>query len=108
MNECKDCIQVKNLEDRIKSVWNAINETKGFIKDFEKRITDLEIAKSESRKDIERIFDAIETIEKNIVKIADAMEAMKSKDIKTYDNLKYEVIKYIVLAGLAFAMAKLF
>jgi uncharacterized coiled-coil protein SlyX len=99
---------VKNLEDRIKSVWNAINETKGFIKDFEKRITDLEIAKSESRKDIERIFDAIETIEKNIVKIADAMEAMKSKDIKTYDNLKYEVIKYIVLAGLAFAMAKLF
>ncbi|WP_143145339.1 hypothetical protein [Tepidibacter formicigenes] len=99
---------MKNLEDRIKSVWNAINETKGFIKDFEKRITDLEIAKSESRKDIERIFDAIETIEKNIVKIADAMEAMKSKDIKTYDNLKYEVIKYIVLAGLAFAMAKLF
>ena len=108
MNECKDCVQVKNLEDRIKSVWNAINETKDTIKDFEKRITDLEIARSENRKDIERIFDAIEVIEKNIVKIAEAMEAIKSKDAKTFDNLRYEVVKYILLAGVAFAAAKLF
>lgn len=108
MNECKDCVQVKNLEDRIKSVWNAINETKDTIKDFEKRITDLEIARSENRKDIERIFDAIEVIEKNIVKIAEAMEAIKSKDAKTFDNLRYEVVKYIILAGVAFAVAKLF
>lgn len=108
MNECKDCIQVRNIEDRIKSVWNAVNETKDTLKDFEKRITDLEIARSENRKDIERIFDAIEVIEKNIVKIAEAMEAMKSKDAKTFDNLKYEVVKYILLAGVAFAAAKLF
>ena len=108
MNECKDCVQAKNLEDRIKSVWNAINETKDTIKDFEKRITDLEIARSENRKDIERIFDAIEVIEKNIVKIAEAMEAIKSKDAKTFDNLRYEVVKYILLAGVAFAAAKLF
>ena len=108
MNECKDCIQVKNIEDRIKSVWNAVNETKDTLKDFEKRITDLEIARSENRKDIERIFDAIEVIEKNIVKIADAMEYMKSKDGKTFENLKYEVIKYILLAGVAVAATKLF
>lgn len=108
MNECKDCVQAKNLEDRIKSVWNAINETKDTIKDFEKRITDLEIARSENRKDIERIFDAIEVIEKNIVKIAEAMEVIKSKDAKTFDNLRYEVVKYILLAGVAFAAAKLF
>lgn len=108
MNECKDCVQVRNLEDRIKSVWNAVNETKDTIKDFEKRITDLEIARSENRKDIERIFDAIEVIEKNIVKIAEAMEVIKSKDAKTFDNLRYEVVKYIILAGVAFAAAKLF
>lgn len=99
---------MRNIEDRIKSVWNAVNETKDTLKDFEKRITDLEIARSENRKDIERIFDAIEVIEKNIVKIAEAMEAMKSKDAKTFDNLKYEVVKYILLAGVAFAAAKLF
>lgn len=99
---------MRNIEDRIKSVWNAVNETKETLKDFEKRVTDLEIARSESRKDIERIFDAIEIIEKNIVKIAEAMEAMKSKDAKTFDNLKYEVVKYILLAGVAFAAAKLF
>lgn len=108
MNECKDCVQVRNLEDKIKSVWNAVNELKNYTKDFEKRVTDLEIARSENRKDIERIFDAIEIIEKNIVKIAEAMEAMKSKDAKTFDNLKYEVVKYILLAGVAFAAAKLF
>lgn len=108
MSECKDCIQAKNLEDRIKSVWNAVNETKDTLKDFEKRIMDLEIARSESRKDIERIFDAIEVIEKNIVKIAEAMEAMKSKDAKTFDNLKYEVVKYVLLAAVAVAVTKLF
>ena len=90
--------EVITIEDRIKSVWNAVNETKYTLKDFEKRITDLEIARSENRKDIERIFDAIEVIEKNIVKIAEAMEAMKSKDAKTFDNLKYEVVKYILLS----------
>lgn len=107
MSECKDCVQVKNLEDRIKSVWNAINEIKEIAKDFEKRITELEIARSENRKDIERIFDAIEVIEKNIVKIADAMEAIKSKDAKTYSNLKYKVMEYIVLACVAFVVTQL-
>ncbi|HBJ2609734.1 hypothetical protein CGQ39_20130 (plasmid) [Clostridium botulinum] len=106
MNECKDCIQINNLEDKIKSIWHQIEESKEQRKEFEKRITDLEISKGETKEKFDRIFTAIEAIEKNIEKIADSIEKIQSKGSKTYENLKYEVIKYIVIAGLAAAVAK--
>lgn len=104
--ECKDCMQVKALEDKIKSLWHQIEESKEQRKEFEKRITDLEINKGETKEKFDRIFNAIEAIEKNIEKIANSIEVMQTKSSKTYENLKYEVIKYIVIAGVAAAVAK--
>lgn len=108
MNECKDCIQIANLEDKIKALWHQVEESKEQRKDFEKRITELEISRGETKEKFDRIFNAIEAIEKNIEKIANSIEQIQSKSAKTYENLKYEVIKYIVIAGIAFAMAKIF
>jgi len=105
MNECKDCIQIKNVEDKIKALWHQVEESKEQRKDFEKRITELEIHKAETKEKFDRIFNAIEGIEKNIEKIATSIEQIQSKGSKTYENLKYEAIKYIVIAGLAFAIA---
>ena len=106
MNECKDCINIKNLEDKIKSLWHQVDESKEQRKDFEKRITELEIHKAETKEKFDRIFNAIECIEKNIEKIANSIQEIQSKNSNTYENLKYEVIKYIVIAVIAFAIAK--
>lgn len=106
----KDSVEYKSLEDRIIVIWDYITELKGSIKGFEDRIRALEVAKGEHGKDIERMFDAINTIEKNIAKIADALELLTNKSGHTYDKLKYEVLKCIVIAILvviASALSKL-
>lgn len=116
--DCKDCIQVKNLEDKIRALWHVVGELKVGIKDiekklndqiekFEKRITDLEISSSVTDEKLDRIFTAMSSMEKNIEKIANSIEKMQNKDAKTYANLKYEIIKYVVIAGVAAVVAKL-
>ncbi len=108
MNEaCKDCIQVKNLEDKIRALWHTVNEIKSQNIVFEKRITDLERASDVTEEKFDRIFTAIGSIEKNIEKIANCIENIQNKDAKTYSNLKYEIIKYIVLAATAVVVAKI-
>lgn len=106
MNECKDCIQIKNLEDKIKALWHQVEESKEQRRDFEKRLTELEIHKAETKEKFDRIFNAIECIEKNIEKIANSIECLQGKPAKTYEKLTYEVVKYIVIAGIAFVIAK--
>ncbi len=105
--ECKDCIQVKNLEDKIRALWHAVNEIKEQNRDFEKRATDLERSSDVTEEKFDRIFTAIAAIEKNIEKIANSMEQIQMKSAKTYENLKYEVIKYVVVAAIAGVVAKL-
>ena len=79
MNECRDCIQVKNLEDKIetlcknledknKSIWHQLNESKTERKDLEKRIKELEIISNVTEERLDGIFKSIEAIEKNIEK----------------------------------------
>lgn len=104
--ECKDCIQIKNMEDKIKSLWHAVNEQKELSKEVEKRLTDLERSSDVTEEKFDRIFNAIEAIEKNIEKIANCIENIQTNGSKTYENLKYEIIKYIVIAGVAAAVAK--
>lgn len=106
MNECKDCIQVKNLEDKIKALWHQIEESKDQRKDFEKRINELEIYKGETKEKFDRIFDSLNAIEKNIEKIANSLELIQTKPAKTYENLKFEAIKSIVIAAIGFVVAK--
>lgn len=108
MNEyCKDCVQVKNLEDKIKALWHQVEESKEERRDHEKRIGELERKSDVTEEKFDRIFNAIKDIEKNIEKIATSIDAIQMKGSKTYDNLKYETIKYIVIAVLGFAVAKL-
>jgi septal ring factor EnvC (AmiA/AmiB activator) len=106
MNDCKDCIQIKNLEDKIKALWHEVTESKEQRKEFEKRINELEIHKGETKEKFDRIFSSIEAIEKNIEKIANSLEQLQIKPARTYEKLTYEVIKYVVIAGIAFVMAK--
>lgn len=107
MNDCKDCIQIRNLEDKIKALWHQIEESKEQRKDFEKRIIELEIHRGETKEKFDRIFDAINAIEKNIAKIADTLESIQTKPAKRYESLIQEVIKFIVLAGVGFAVANI-
>lgn len=107
MNEqCKDCIQVKNLEEKIKGLWHQIEESKEQRKDFEKRIVELEKNSDVTKEKFDRLFNAIECIEKNIEKIAESIQAIQTKGAKTYDNLKYEAVKYIIMAAIGFLIAK--
>jgi len=98
----------KALEDKIKALWHQVEESKEQRKDHEKRIVALEVAKSEDRKDLDRIFDSIEEIKNNLNKIATAIENYQQQGSRTFSNLKYEIIKYIVIAALAAAVAKIF
>ncbi len=106
MNDCKDCIHVKNLEDKIKALWHQVEESKEQRKEFEKRITELEIYKGETKEKFDRIFESLNAIEKNIEKIADSLEQIQTKPAKTYENLKFEVIKSVVAAAIGFVAAK--
>lgn len=106
-DQCKDCVHVVNIQDKIKSIWHAINEQKELSRDFEKRVTDLERYSDVTEEKFDRIFASIEGIEKNIEKIANCIEQIQTKSARTYENLKYEVIKYLVIAALAAVVAKL-
>jgi septal ring factor EnvC (AmiA/AmiB activator) len=93
--ECKDCIQAKNLDDKIKALWHQITESKEQRKDFEKRITDLERKSDVTEEKFDRIFTAIEAIEKNIEKIANSLECIQSKPGQNWN----ELIKTIIVVG---------
>lgn len=106
-DDCKDCLQVKNLDDKIKAIWDTLNEIKDQNKDVEKRTASLERLSDVTEEKLDRIFTAIGSMERNLEKIANAMESIQNKSSRTYDNLKYEIIKYIVLAITAVAVAKM-
>lgn len=105
---CRDCIQVKQLEDKIKALWHQVDESKEERKDHEKRLIELERKSDVTEEKFDRIFDAIECIEKNTEKIASAIEEIQTKNAKRYDSLTYEIIKYVVIFVVAFAVAKIF
>lgn len=107
MNDCKDCIQIKNLEDKIKALWHQVEESKEQRKDMEKRIIELERRSDVTEEKFDRIFDAIEAIEKNVEKIANSLECLQNKPTKMYENLTGEVIKYVVLAAIGFIAAEI-
>lgn len=107
MNDCKDCIQIKNLEDKIKALWHQVDESKEQRREFEKRIVELERRSDVTEEKFDRIFEAIEAIEKNVEKIANSLECLQSKPGKTYENLMFEITKYIVIGAIAFIAAKL-
>jgi septal ring factor EnvC (AmiA/AmiB activator) len=93
MNEnCKDCIQVENLKDSIKSVWYTTNEIKDQNKDFEKRINELEINKGETAKQLESISGFLERIEKAISTLTSEITNIKNKPLAEYEKLKWVVI----------------
>ena len=104
--ECKNCIQVKSLEDKIKSLWHEAEESREQRKDIEKRVVELERKSDVTEEKFDRIFTAIEAIEKNVEKIADGIDQIRMKDSETYSSLKLEAIKYVVIAVIAFAVAK--
>lgn len=105
--DCRDCIQIKNIENRIKDIWCQVEESKEYRRELEKRVTDLEINRAETKEKLDRIFNAIDSIEKNIEKIASSIESIKTGGSRTYENLKYEIIKYIIIAALGLAFVKI-
>jgi predicted nuclease with TOPRIM domain len=104
---CKECIQIANMEDKLRSVWHVLNELKDKDKDIDKRVSNLEQHNSANIEKFDRIFNSIESIEKTLDKIAASIELMQNKSAKTFDNLKYESIKYVIIAGIAAVVAKL-
>lgn len=106
MNECKECIQIKNLEDKIIALWHQVEESKEQRRDMEKRIIELERRSDVTEEKFDRIFDAIEAIEKNVEKIANSLECLQNRPGRTYENLIFEVTKYVVLAAIGFMAAK--
>jgi seryl-tRNA synthetase len=93
MNEnCKDCLQIISLEDKIKSLWHATNEVKDQNKDFEKRINELEIADSENKKDFSRVFDDIKDIKNSLKDIAASIKNMQSQPVQNYEKIKWILI----------------
>jgi septal ring factor EnvC (AmiA/AmiB activator) len=89
---CKDCIQVEYIEDKIKSLWHATNEIKNQNKDFEKRINELEIANSENKKDFKRAFDDIEEIKNSLKDIAASIKNIQSQPFQNYEKIKWILI----------------
>lgn len=106
MNDCKDCIQIKNLEDKIKALWHQIEESKADRKELNERVVELERNSDVTKEKFDRIFDAINAIEKNIEKIANSLEQIQSKPAQKYETITFEVIKYVVLAAVGFVVAK--
>jgi septal ring factor EnvC (AmiA/AmiB activator) len=106
-DDCKDCLQVKNLDDKIKAIWDTINEIKNINKELGNRTASLERLSDVTEEKLDRIFTAIGSMEKNIEKIATAIEKIQNKSSRTYDSLKYEIVKYIVLAVTAIVVAKM-
>jgi septal ring factor EnvC (AmiA/AmiB activator) len=93
MNEnCKDCVQVRNLEDKIKSVWNAINESKDQLKDHESRIKELEVNKGETTIMLQNIKETTERIEQSIKSMETEISSLKSQPNKNYEKFKWIII----------------
>ena len=108
MNDnCKDCSAVKNLEDKLTNIHYLYGELKEQNKEHEKRLAELEINKAENKQKFDMISSSIAGIEKNIEKIANSIEKMQNKGGNTYDKLKYEVLKYIIIAVTAWAVTRI-
>ncbi|MBN7576028.1 hypothetical protein C1H57_12420 [Clostridium sp. 2-1] len=103
MNDCKDCIRVKNLEDKIKALWHQVEESKAERKELSERVGELERKSDVTEEKFDRLFNAIEAIEKNIEKIANKLEALESKPGQNWN----ELIKTIIVVGVTAAVTYL-
>ena len=101
-------IMIKNVEDKITSLWYEVKESKVQRKDHEKRIATIEGDYKQSEERFNRIFDAIEKIETNIDKIASAIENIKIVPAKKWDNLMSAVMVALVGGIVGFILSKIF
>lgn len=104
--DCSNCLQVKNLDDKMKGLWKEVEASKAERKELSERVKVLEEYKVETKGKFERIFEALEAIEKNVEKIATNLERINNKGSRTFEGLKYEIIRYVVLAVLAAIVLK--
>lgn len=71
-DNCIDCLQVKNLEDKIKAIWKQIEKSEGQLKEQEKRISDLESDTNELKTQFKNIEKTLEKIDKKLDKLTEA------------------------------------
>ena len=106
MNECKDCIHVKNLEDKIKALWHQVEESKTDRKELNERVGELERKSDVTEEKFDRLFNAIEAIEKNIEKIANKIEALESKPGQNWNELIKTIIVVVATAAITYLIKK--
>lgn len=106
MNECKECIRVKNLEDKIKALWHQVEESKADRKELNEKVSELERKSDVTEEKFDRLFDAIEAIEKNIEKIANKLESLESKPGENWNELIKTVIVVVATAAITYFINK--
>jgi len=106
MSECKDCIQCKNLEDKIKALWHQVQESKTDRKELNERVIELERRSDVTEEKFDRIFDAIEAIEKNVEKIANSLEKIQSKPAQNWNELIKTIIVVATTAAITYFINK--
>ena len=99
--ECKDCVYIKQLEERCKRL-EEVDKT------MDERVKRLELNEGRFEERMVTLFNMITEIKTSIDKLSIKIDTLEKKPGKTYENLVYEVVKYAVVAAVAFAVAKLF
>lgn len=104
-SNCKDCLQVKNLMEKVDDLKKVV-DSKG--DNFEIRLTELEKNTGIERERTKMLFKMLEEIKDNIKIIADKIDKIENKDGENYSKLKMAVITSIATGIVGIAIGKLF
>lgn len=88
MNQCQDCLQVKNLDDRLTKLENN-NESRS--DGFEKRITALERKTDIEHERTSMLFKMLAEIKDSLKVIGDKLERFSDKEVDEYKAIKVGV-----------------
>ncbi|MBV1817348.1 hypothetical protein KUA25_04645 [Bacteroidales bacterium MSK.15.36] len=100
MNEdCKDCIYIKNVEDRITKVENAVEI-------LQRDVTDTKLNFAASNTQMKSIAVSLEKLEKKIDNISNKVDSLEKKPGKRWDDLTKTIITVIATAAVTYFISK--
>lgn len=100
-NNCKDCVQVVNLEKRLTGLEQDL-------KDLHERVSGGEKENAVRDEQIKMIFKILNEIKDSIKHIADKIDTIEQKPAKNWDNATKTGVTVVITAIVTFIMSKLF
>lgn len=100
-NNCKDCVQIANLDKRVTKLEQQVERVVADIAEVDKNT-------KVSEEQIKMIFKILNEIKDSIKQIADKIDTIEQKPAKRWDDATKTAVTVAITAIVTFIMSKLF